>query len=65
MEENNGTLSDLMCVMLDAVCDDEPTETTSVDIKLIEETNDQKIISSLQNGLNRNKSNGNFCCCYE
>lgn len=59
MEENNLELGDLMCTMLDAVCDDEPTETMSLDMKISEETNDQRILfqnkismkSSDQNGL--------------
>lgn len=52
-EEDHSAISDLMCVMLDAVCDDETVETNSIDLKLIEETNDQKLISSFQNGLKR------------
>ncbi len=44
MEETHIVLSDLMCTMLDAVCDSEPTETTSIDMKLIEETNDQRFV---------------------
>lgn len=57
MEENHNILSDLMGTMLDAVCDDEPTETTSIDMKLIEETSDQRIVTSLRNGLKTPKQN--------
>ncbi len=46
-----------MCTMLDAVWDSEPTETTSVDMKLIEETNDQRFF---QNKATSFRSNTNL-----
>ena len=53
-EEDHNVISDLMCIMLDAVCDDEAVETNSIDLKLIEETHDHKLI--FHNGLSKKTS---------
>jgi hypothetical protein len=48
-ENDHDTISNLMCTMLEAICDDD-YETHSIDMKLTEEANDHKISSPFSNG---------------
>ena len=53
MEENSNTISDLMCTMLDAICDDS-AETLSIDTKIINENESSPKTNGIDSASQKN-----------